>query len=220
MPVFGLLRQRGVARTLTVYLEGDGASWPAPHRAPTDPTPTDPLVLELATADPARAVAYLARPCQFSDAAALRDCSPEQWTRARFSAAIVDQVDQALTTLKKSSGATRLRLVGYSGGGVIATVLASRRADVEHLVTVAAPLRVAAWTAHHGVTPLTGIDPDTLSATLPTAVHFVGARDRVVPPEIVAPFAARTGGRLVVLPEYDHACCWSGDWLRLLKETP
>lgn len=220
LPVFGLLRRQGAAQTLTVYLEGDGASWPAPHRAPTDPTPTDPLVLDLAAADPAPAVAYLARPCQFLDPAALRDCSLEEWTRGRFAESIIRQMDQALTLLKQASGATGLRLVGYSGGGVIATVLASRRADVEHLVTIAAPLRVAVWTAHHGVTPLAGIDPDVLSAPLPPAVHFVGARDRVVPPAVVAPFAARTGGRLVVLPEYDHACCWSGDWQRLLKEMP
>jgi len=218
IPVFTLLRQASVTTTLSVYIEGDGAAWYSPYHPPADPTPTKLLVLDMAMADRSTAVAYLARPCQFLDAMVLRDCSPKHWTSDRFSPALVEQMDQALDALKRASGASRLRLIGYSGGGVIATLLAARRQDVQQFVTVAAPLRLKAWVTHHAVTPLIGSDPESLTGTLPSAVHFVGGRDRVVPPEIVAPFAARTLGRLVVLPDYDHACCWSRDWPQLLKE--
>lgn len=215
-PLLALLRQKSAATVLTVYLEGDGAAWPSLYRPPADPTPTNSMVLDMANADPATAVAYLARPCQYAEA--MENCPQAYWTDRRFSPTVVEQMDQALDLLKQASGTGRLRLVGYSGGGVIATLLAARRRDVEHLVTVAAPLRVAAWTAHHGVTPLTGLDPDLIATAMPPAVHLSGAQDKVVPSEIVAPFAVRTGGRTIVVPGYDHDCCWSADWSRFLKE--
>ena len=219
-PVFALLRQRAATLLLTVYIEGDGAAWPSVYRPPADPTPARPLVLDMAVADPAPAVGYIARPCQFLDAPALADCPVTLWTRDRFSPEVMTRMTRALDQLKQRSGAKQLRLIGYSGGGVIATLLAGRRDDVVYLATVAAPLRVAAWTAHHGVSRLTGDDPDTLSLPLPPATHWVGADDVVVPAEIISAYAARTGGRLVVVPGYDHNCCWSADWPRFLKELP
>ena len=204
---------------LRVYIEGDGAAWPTRFRPPRDPTPTRPVALELAAADTEGSVAYLSRPCQYLDAAELAACAPEYWTSARFSAEVVDAYQQALDDLVSVSGARRLRLVGYSGGGVLAALLAARREDVVQLVTVAAPLRVAAWTAHHGLTPLQGLDPDMLDGRWPSAVHFAGDKDDVVPADIVAPHARRTGARLAVIPGFDHHCCWARDWPRLLEET-
>jgi hypothetical protein len=219
-PVFALLRQRAAAPLLTVYIEGDGAAWQSAYRPPVDPTPTRPVVLEMVSADPAPAVGYLARPCQFLDAPALADCPVALWTGDRFSPEVMTRMAQALDQLKHASGAKQLRLIGYSGGGVIATLLAGRRKDVVSLATVAAPLRVAAWTAHHNVSRLTGDDPDALSLPLPPATHWIGADDAVVPAALIAAYVARTGGRLVVVPGYDHSCCWSADWPRFLKELP
>lgn len=211
------LLRGGPGDTLVVYLEGDGAAWPSRWRPPTDPTPDGALVMELAAADPAGAVAYLGRPCQFLADAALAACSPELWTRRRFAPEAVAAMDGGLDRLKAATGARRLRLIGHSGGGVMALLLAARRTDVVQVTTIAAPVRVGAWTHHHGVTPLAGDDPDTLPGPWPPAVHFVGEKDDVVPPAIVAPFAARTGGRLVAVPGFDHRCCWSRDWRRLLE---
>lgn len=210
-------RQAGV---LNVYIEGDGAAWPTPYHPPHDPTPLQPVSLALAATDPAPAVAYLGRPCQYLDAAELAACSPEYWTNSRFAPEVVTAYMAFLDRLKLTSGARRLRLFGYSGGGVIATLLAARRSDVEQLVTVASPLAVAEWTAWHRVTPLLGsLDPAVAITTgLPPATHFVGGRDSVVPPRVVASFAVRSGGRLREVPEFDHQCCWSRDWRRLLEE--
>lgn len=204
---------------LNVYIEGDGASWPTPYHPPRDPTPLQATALALADADPAPAVAYLGRPCQYLDEAELADCSPRYWTDLRFAPEVVAAYMAFLDRLKLESGARRLRLFGHSGGGVLATLLAARRGDVERLVTVAAPLAVAEWTTWHRVTPLSGsLDPAAETAGLPRATHFVGGRDGVVPPQVVAAFAARSGGRLRELPEFDHHCCWSRDWPRLLEE--
>jgi pimeloyl-ACP methyl ester carboxylesterase len=204
---------------LNVYIEGDGAAWPTPFHPPRDPTPMEPVALAMAAADPAPAVLYLGRPCQYLEAAELAACSPEYWTNSRFAPEVLEAYMAFLDRYKESSGASRLRMFGYSGGGVLATLLAARRTDVEQLVTVAAPLAVSEWTAWHKMTPLLGsIDPAlAVQGQLPLATHFVGGRDSVVPPRVVAIFAARTGGNLHEVPEFDHQCCWSRDWRQLLE---
>lgn len=219
-PFILLAMRRGSAEILNVYFEGDGAAWPSPYHPPRDPTPDAPVALALADRDPAPAVAYLGRPCQYLSAAELSGCSPHYWTDKRFAPEVVAAYRAALDTLKAGAGARQLRLIGYSGGGVLATLLAERRQDVLQLVTVAAPLTVAEWTQWHEASPLTGsLDPGQSSDVLPTAIHFVGSDDRVVPPAIARAFTARRGGRLRVAERFDHACCWSRDWPRLLEET-
>lgn len=217
------LQRRDPARPagiLNVYVEGDGAAWPTPYHPPHDPTPLQPVALALAAVDPAPAVAYLGRPCQYLDAFELAGCSSGYWTELRFAPEVVAAYMTLLDRLKLASGARSLRLFGHSGGGVLAALLAARRDDVVQLVTVAAPLDVAEWTAWHKATPLRGsLDPAAgAPMPLPPATHFVGGRDSVVPPQLVAGFASRSGGRLREVPEFDHQCCWSRDWPRLLEE--
>jgi pimeloyl-ACP methyl ester carboxylesterase len=217
-----LVLARGTsAEELHVYIEGDGAAWATAFHPPRDPTPEQPVGLALAANDPAAVVAYLGRPCQYLDAAELKACPPRYWTSHRFAPEVVATYQATLDVLKERFGTRRIRLFGYSGGGVLAALLAGKRDDVEKLVTIAAPVSVAEWTAWHGITPLTGsLDPATEPlAPLPPALHFVGSADRVVPPGVVAGFAASSGGTLRLVPEFDHQCCWSRDWRRLLEET-
>jgi len=48
--------------------------------------------------------------------------------------------------------------------------------------------------------------------------HYVGGKDRVVPTDVVArgPIEPST---LVVVPAYDHTCCWEVIWPALLAEV-
>ncbi|MDK9715680.1 MAG: hypothetical protein OEL86_16505 [Sulfuritalea sp.] len=205
--------------TLTIYIEGDGAAWTTPYHPPRDPTPTKPVSLALAAADSAAAVAYLGRPCQYLDAAALRNCDSAYWTERRFAPEVVEAYDAAISRQKSALAARRIRLVGYSGGGVLATLLAARRDDVDLLVTVAAPLAVAEWAAWHKASVLTGsLDPAELreNVRLPRSRHFVGGKDEIVPAAIVESFVRRKGGDLEVIPGFDHECCWARDWGTLL----
>lgn len=223
---FRLLMMKRVSATrpdaiLNVYIEGDGAAWLTPYHPPRDPTPLEPTALAMAAADPAPAVAYLGRPCQYLDAAELAECSPAYWTDSRFAPEVVNAYMAFIDRLKVATDSARVRLIGYSGGGVLATLLAARRSDIERLVTVASPLAVAEWTVWHKSTPLIGsMDPVmAVTAPLPNAVHFVGARDDVVPPKLVAGAIPRVGGRLREVAEFDHQCCWSRDWAKLMEET-
>lgn len=125
--------------------------------------------------------------------------------------------DDALTQLKTRLGVQRFRLVEYSGGGVIAALLAARRSDVERLVTVAAPLALNDWVASHDLTPFSGSsDPVLEPGQLPLAVHWVGEKDKIVPPNIVEHFVQKKGGRIFIIPDYDHECCWTRDWASLV----
>lgn len=219
--LLSLRRGDGAGQVLTVYIEGDGRPWPSLFQPPRDPTPFKPLALALAERDPLQQAAYLARPCQYLDEAGRRDCAPAFWSSRRFAPEVIDAMDAAVSRLKQRAGAQRIRLAGYSGGGVIATLLALRREDVDRLVTVAAPLSLTDWTAGHGLSPLEGaLDP---MAHPPgrrfVSVHFAGGRDEVVPPAIVEAFVRRHGGRLETIADFDHDCCWARDWPGLLRRA-
>lgn len=217
--LLALARRSSSAETLSIYIEGDGAPWAGLHHPPRDPTPRTPVALLLAAADPSPALVWLGRPCQYLDAAALARCDSAYWTGKRFAPEVIAAYDAAATQLKDQSGARLLRLVGYSGGGVISALLAARRGDVERVVTVAAPLSVADWVAFHDLSPLAGsLDPRRDTATRP-GVHFAGANDKTVPPAIVAGYVRAKGGRLETIAGFDHECCWARDWPQLLKRA-
>ena len=209
----------GGAQALTVYIEGDGARWRAADLPPADPTPENPLALRLAVRDPAPAVAYIGRPCQYLDEATLADCDPALWTSGRYSEAALGMMTGALEALVKTTGARSLTLIGHSGGGAMAALLAEHRSDTACLISVAAPLDIAAWTDAIGVSPLrTSINPFDLAARLSSVpqVHYTGARDDVVPPTSIARFLkAVPRAREVRLEKFDHDCCWVDEWVEL-----
>lgn len=212
---------------LTVYLEGDGFAYVRPSQPSHDPTPADPVALRLALAHPrtdnAVNVAWLARPCQY---VASPRCETAYWTNRRYAPQIVDAVNAAIDQLKDRSHATEVVLVGYSGGGAIATLLAARRHDVKNLVTVAAVLDLAYWTKRDGLAALDGsLDPAAAAQSLEAVpqVHFTGGQDNVVGTDVVRSYLRRlppgAPARLIEIPTFTHSCCWSRDWGELLKNV-
>ena len=123
----------------------------------------------------------------------------------------------------------RLGFVGYSGGAVIAALLAARRHDSAWLVSVAGNLDVAAWTRHHGVSALSAsLDPRTDGARLrgvPQAL-LLGGRDRIVPPALLDAYLGEVAAVAAtrVFADFDHACCWETVWpaaaCAVLSATP
>lgn len=208
---------------LTIYIESDGLAFLDRMTVSDDPTPLDPLALRLAIAAPQRPAAYLARPCQYTMRDNGRNCRPMLWTSHRYGPEVVDSMGRSVDALKAAAGTQRLVLVGYSGGGVVAALLAARRPDVAAIVTVAAPLDLAYWTKRDALAPLTGsLDPASFAdqlARLPQ-VHFAGTRDDVVGPDVVRAYLARlprpNSATLVEMSGYDHRCCWVENWPRLL----
>jgi len=201
-----------------VYIEGDGLAWLTRSQPSQDPTPRDPLALRLALAHAGRAAVYLARPCQFAPAAGPA-CPRRYWTSHRFAPEVIAATGRAVDALRRRAGATRLVLVGYSGGGAVAALVAARRDDVELLVTLAGNLDHRAWSAHHRVTPLAGsLSPaDEIEALRRVRqVHLVGSDDTRVPASLVLDFVARfppaERPRVEVEPATDHARGWLELW--------
>jgi pimeloyl-ACP methyl ester carboxylesterase len=207
---------------LTVYIEGDGRAWLNPWRPSTDPTPADPVGLRLAAADPARPLLYLARPCQY---VSVEGCDSRLWTSARLSPTVVDLFRHLIDEALQRSGNDRVGLIGYSGGGALAALIAERRRDVAWLVTVAADLDLGEWVRLQEIAPLSeSLDPvrDAGAIGRLRQVHLVGSDDRVVPPAVAQSFVRRlpegSPARIVVVPGFDHQCCWAAAWPRLLGE--
>jgi pimeloyl-ACP methyl ester carboxylesterase len=208
---------------VTVYIESDGAPWRRRNEPPSDPTPIKPLVLRMSIDDPSPAVAYLGRPCQYLPEAELRLCDPELWSRGRFRDDAVESMNAAIDVLKRHYGASAINLVGYSGGGAMAALIAARRNDVNCLVTVAAPLDTRAWTDALGVSPLaTSLNPADHAEHLRGVrqTHFRGLRDAVVPPATTQRYFTRSPGAAVIdKSAYDHRCCWENEWKELLRAS-
>lgn len=209
---------------LTVYIEGDGHAWQTRRSPSQDPTPQNPLALKLALSDVGNTrMAYMARPCQF-EARAYPGCEPELWTHRRYGERNLAAMSGALDQLKREGEA--VILIGYSGGGVMAALLAATRNDVLGFVTIAANMDTAFWTRHHGVSPLTGslspLDYASRLAATPQ-VHWAGGEDDIVPPAIVSAYLHQLvlaeREHLAMQPDYTHHCCWVQKWPQLYTQT-
>lgn len=222
IPIIGFHKPGRSPGRLVVYIEGDGNAWRSRSRISSDPTPDDPVALRLAMHDPNPEVLYLARPCQYVERRLISGCDPSLWTTGRYSPKVIEAIDRAITDSKRSPE-IHLTLVGYSGGGVIATLVASRRDDVDELITVVAPLDIMAWTSHHRVSPLkSSLNPSERKPARRRAreYHFHGGRDLVVPPVVIERYrkqTSRSSVQLFTIPKFDHKCCWVRDWPKILS---
>jgi len=208
---------------LTVYIEGDGRAWLDRYRASYDPTPTDPLVMKLASLDPSPNVAYLARPGQYPSEGA-SDCDAKYWMSKRFAPEVIADMDSAVSGLRDMAGAREVCLVGYSGGAAVAVLIAARRDDVIGLRTVAGNLDSAAVSKKNNVSPLNGsLDPIDAADKLEKVPqrHFITYDDRIIPPEAAEAFADKAGDgkreSITVVEGVTHYSGWDRKWPALLE---
>ncbi|MGH8121097.1 MAG: alpha/beta hydrolase, partial [Gammaproteobacteria bacterium] len=212
--------------TIAIYIEGDGFAWKQKHHLSADPTPVDPLALNLAAKDPAPAVLYIARPCQYLGPEELEKCHPKYWSSHRYAEEVIHAVNEAVDWGVRKAGAARVYLYGYSGGGVVAALVAARRTEVTRLITIAANLDHVLWTSQHGISPLSGsLNPADETDKLQNLnqVHFAGSADRIVPVNILESYRARYGKNvnitIHIIPGFDHHCCWVDSWPELLVKA-
>jgi len=205
---------------LTIYIEGDGFSWISEDMPSDNPTPIIPIGFKMAIHDPNHfPVAYLARPCQFVFNEEWKGCRADYWTNLRFSSEVINAMNEAVSYLKKYYHAKKIILIGYSGGGTIAALITARRTDVVKLITIAAVLDIKQWERQEHLTPLNGslnpADEWKKLVSIPQT-HWVGGKDTVVPKEVAFAFANRFPARkkpeVLVIPAFNHTCCWAADW--------
>lgn len=209
------------ANNIHVYIEGDGRPWIKRFQIAKNPTPYSPLVVQLMRRDKNPSL-FLGRPCYFNHAEFGLDdrgCDTSKWTSARYSKDVVSSMVYALRQLMINEKYQRVVLIGYSGGGTIAMLMAQEMREVDQVITVAANLDIDAWTRHHHYSPLSqSLNPALVRHPYPDSQqHFVGSRDTVVPPDLNRSFLQRIGQPLIVIDGFDHRCCWAEKWPELLQ---
>jgi pimeloyl-ACP methyl ester carboxylesterase len=209
---------RDGTQPLWVFIDGDGRPWINGGREPaTNPTTSRPVALELA-AQMQRPVLYIGRPC-YDRRIPEPPCSATWWTDARYSLTVVQSLAAAIGRYQRQFQFERLILVGYSGGGVLAELVAHEIQGVAAVVTIAANLDVAAWTEYHGYLPLTASLNPAIQTNNPAwpEIHVLGEDDEVVPPHTVQRYFERHPHSVVWrYPDYGHVCCWQEEWLRIV----
>jgi len=208
---------------VTIYIEGDGLAYRDRSRVSIDPTPVNPIALRLAAVDPSPNVAYIARPGQYCRGE-VPDCGEEYWTTKRFSVEIVRSIDETVSNIKGKAGSKEIGLVGFSGGGAIACLVAARRSDVASLRTAAGNLDPDAVNAFNKVDKLEGsLNPIDIAPRLSGIPqrHFAGGKDKIIPLDVTYSFCKKTGdisGKSVtVVPEAEHNKGWVERWPELLN---
>lgn len=199
-----------------MFLENDGLPWQTPTIVSNDPTPRHPVALALFRQTAAPAI-YLGRPCHWVGTFE-PPCEAYFWTDGRFHPDVLSSLLAALRKITSTvpGSAQRLVLVGHSGGGTLATLIAHALEQPVVVVTMAAVLDHRKWTSRLAVSPLEGslnpaTEPRKSTAAL-TELHVFGARDEVVKLEDAASYLERFPAATLVLPQADHRCCWQTWW--------
>jgi hypothetical protein len=203
-----------------VYLEGDGQPWLRGRWPAANPSSRDMVALQLMSLD-ANPSVYLNRPC-YGHAQMPANCSVDLWTNGRYAEEVVETMALGLRDLSRKYPGARMVLLGHSGGGTLAMLLAQREENVAAVVTMAANLDHRAWTNARGFLPLDQSLNPADQPLIPEGIlrwHLAGGEDQQVPAWIIREVADRDpSARFLLTPEFGHSCCWQRIWPALLQE--
>jgi pimeloyl-ACP methyl ester carboxylesterase len=211
-----------------IYIEGDGEVIGFAGKQTNDPTPKNPVALNLASRDLSENLFYIARPCQFRESPDEKACPSKFWGARRFSPEVITAYNQVLDDIKKRYDITEFNIIGYDGGANIAAALASQRKDIVTLRTVAGNL--APDVTNFEAKKSLPLDSDFVSAKALAQQlaglgqhHFVGAGDTVTPPSVYHSYAQALGAsecvHYTLVPDADHTNGWVDKWPELLQHT-
>jgi pimeloyl-ACP methyl ester carboxylesterase len=208
------LVRNGLAREseLHVYIEGDGVpyKWGAVTK---DPTSRSKLMLRLMYLDPTASI-YVGRPC-YMGLSTDPGCNYHYWTDRRFSQEVVSSMCRVITDETTANSTHTLVLIGHSGGGALAMLLALKCPGISSVITIGGNLDTDRWGAIHEYAPLRGSLNPAAEGPLPPgiqALHLVGSKDRVTPADFVSDAAIKTGGTVEIIAGFTHSCCWWKIW--------
>ena len=170
-----------------VYIEGDGYAFNSRGKPTNNPTPRSILIRELAFGDKNANVIYLARPCQYVKSTI---CSQRHWTTARFAPEIINAEYEVI---KNIVGDYPVILIGFSGGAQISGLIstAKKGLNVKKIITIAGNLNHLSWTQYHNLPTLSesmNLESYKKQYEKIPQIHYVGTRDKTVPPHLVKDF--------------------------------
>lgn len=206
---------------LHIYFDGDGSPWRNHGLSINDdPTPRQYLVLRLMSLDPASSV-LIGRPC-YHGFSYDPNCYPLLWTYKRYSEEVVSAMAEAINRILEKTEEPEVVLIGYSGGGALAQLLAERIQKTRAVVTLAGNLDPNTWVQLHGYSPLDGSLNPVERPSLPShilQINYVGRSDNNIPPYLVQSYVLKKNqGQTIVLDWVDHYNGWLEQWPILLNE--
>lgn len=174
-----------------MYIEGDGYAFKR-FSVSDDPTPINRMFLSLASIDKRRNIVYIARPCQYSLDLINPKCSDHAyWSDKRFSEEVIVAMNEVVKTIADDKP---VHLVGYSGGGAVAVLVAARNKSVASILTVAGNLDIVEFVKFHYDRPMIGsLNPRDYAQAVQSIpqLHVSSADDVIVPPFIMNGFISQ-----------------------------
>ena len=207
---------------LWIYIEGDGIPWVTEYLPARDPTPRTAVAMAMLVEGP-RPAAYIGRPCYFGFAGD-PGCEPVLWTHGRFAPVVVRSMQAAIESLLAAHGTPGrpVVLVGFSGGGTLATLLAARLRNACAVITVASPLDLDEWAQEREYSRLSASLDPAREPPLPAHIgqlHLRGRGDDVVAAANGSTYLhAHPDARLEIVDGPRHGIEWAAEWARLVRE--
>lgn len=199
------------------YIEGDGAAFISRTKVSLDPTPKKHMLLNLAAMDKRPNVIYVARPCQYTPMHLNPKCNNHYWTDKRMSDDSAESINKAINSINNGH---KFSLIGFSGGGGIAVLVAARNPMTHDIISIAANLDHATFTDLHKVTPMTAsLNPIKYAKQINKIpqLHLSGGKDKIVPDIIAEKFVKASASRCVKQKIYKNASHNKG-WEEVWKE--
>lgn len=216
--LFSLQNKNSSCKNLNIYIEGDGLSFLNKNSISSNPTPVNSTILKLMSIDKSSCKIYIARPCQYYMSSS---CNSSFWTNRRFSNEVIDSFNEALEHLKIKYKNSTFNLIGHSGGGAVATILASKRDDINYLITVAGNLDIKKWVELKNLSPLLGsLNPKDFTSKLENQkqYHLIGANDEVLPKELFFSYLNSFKNKEFIeykIIEANHNCCYESEFKKI-----
>lgn len=213
--IFTLEKISDPKKPVRIYIEGDGRAYVNKYQASLDPTPTSRFLINLIAQDDSPNLVYIARPCQYVDS---KKCEEKYWTSERFSAEAIAAISEVVDVFAKQ----KIELVGYSGGAMIALQL--KQKNIKNIRTIAGNLDLEKFVELHKISELQTPPLDYAYLAQVPQIHFVGAKDKVIPLKVFEAYQKKLVGqncvKLKIVAQADHQKNWQEKWADLLKAEP
>ena len=216
---------KNASGVLHVYLENDGAAFINPTQIAANPSLRASFLMMRLMQEDNNTSLYFSRPCYgFAANQMPTTCNAHYWTDARYSAEVVATLLHALDEAKKhlNKPAEKIILIGHSGGGSLALLMAQQRNDVQAVITLAGNLDTDAWVQLHHYSPLSLSLNPFAQPLLPAAIkrwYFAGAEDNNIPFSSIKPSCKRDpSAHCQVLVGVSHEQGWLAHWPKILAQ--
>ena len=232
-PIQTVGRVTDPSKPLVVYVEGDGHVYEVGGKVSTDPTPLNPIGLQLSAIDRSPNVVYIARPCQYvgnihDTSTSVSQCRDSVfWTSARYAPEVVQAISIAVDIWKaKLPSSAGIHLVGYSGAATITGILAGTRKDILSWRTIAGLVDWGSLLRSQGRKPYgRSMDVKVYRRILQNIpqIHYVGSRDKQIPGWILKGFLdtyVKGKCSLIVSADASHSVGWLKPWANYWQKLP